>query len=102
MNNNTTIALTTVIQRNDKKFLANKLGEEMVMMNLESGDFVSMNNVGADIWGLCEQPIAISDLVQNLRRIYDITEAQCIQETMQFLKASSEQSLFVFHNTSNT
>ena len=98
MDNNKTIELTTIIKRNDTKFLANKLGEEMVMMNMGSGDFVSMNHVGADIWELSAEPIAVSDLINRLLNLYAITIEQCTDETLQFLRASMQQGLFIINN----
>lgn len=98
MNNNSYIDLNTVIQRNDVKFLANKLGEEMVMMNMETGDFITMNNVGADIWTLAEQPIPVKELIQKLLSLYETTEEQCINETMQFLQTSMGEKIFIFQN----
>lgn len=68
-------------------------------MNMESGDFISMNNVGADIWDLLEQPTSLSDLVQKLVSLYDIPEDKCMNETMQFLQMSIGQGLFTIHNT---
>lgn len=89
----------TLICRNDKKFLANALGDEMVMMNMQTGDFISMNRVGADIWNLSQTPIALGALVQQLLGIYEIDEARCKAETMQFLENTMAQELFIFTNT---
>src|SRR4051812_25582990 len=95
------ITLNTLIQRNDKKFLANVLGEEIVMMNMENGDFICMNKVGADIWSMAQQPIPVNELIHKLLKIYDIAEPQCIGETFQFLRTSLEQKIFTFHNAHN-
>jgi len=95
------IIIDAVIQRNEAKFIANKLGEEMVMMNMENGDFITMNNVGADIWGLCEKPLPVKELIQKLLNLYNITEDQCRNETIQFLQTSMEQNIFIFQNTDN-
>jgi hypothetical protein len=102
MGNDNSITLSTIIQQNDKKFLANTLGEEMVMMNMVNGDFISMNKVGTDIWNLSQQPLSVNELIQKLVKLYDITEPECLSETMQFLQASMEQELFTFHNANNT
>jgi Coenzyme PQQ synthesis protein D (PqqD) len=88
------ITLDTVIKRNDTKFLANALGEEMVMMNMENGDFISMNNVGADIWNLSREPVTVKELIGKLLTMYDITPEQCEAETVEFLQASREQNMF--------
>ena len=71
----------------------------MVMMNMESGDFISMNNVGADIWALTEQPVPLRDIIQQLLKLYDITEEQCKEETIGFLQSGRAQDIFIFHNT---
>jgi hypothetical protein len=99
MSENTIITLNTVVQRNEIRFIANKLGEEMVMMNMDNGDFITLNNVGADIWELSKQPISVQDLVQKLLGIYNITPEQCTGETISFLQTSTEQSMFTIHTT---
>ena len=86
MTNNNIINSNTIIRRNETKFIANKLGEEMVMMNMENGDFITMNNVGADIWSLCEQPLPVKELIEKLLHLYNISKEQCINETIQFLQ----------------
>jgi hypothetical protein len=101
MSQNNIITLNTVIQRNDKKFLANSLGEEMVMMNMENGDFISMNRVGADIWTIAGQQLSVKELITKLTGIYNITEDQCSNETIHFLQASMEQNMFTIYNHIN-
>lgn len=92
---NHNIVLNTVIQRNERKFLANKLGNEMVMMNLESGDFNSMNSVGADIWEMCAAPMIVNDIAAQLLMQYNISKEQCVQETILFLQQSMQQDMFL-------
>ena len=95
------IDLNTLIVRNDKRYLASKLGEELVMMDLELGNFVLLNQVGAEIWGLSESPIAVVDLIDKLSSIYNVTYEICEQETIQFLKTPAVQSIFTFSNISS-
>jgi hypothetical protein len=95
---NDIITLDTIIRRNDAKFIANKIGEEMVMMNMENGDFISMNKVGTDIWALCEQPMLLKEMVQRLLSSYDISFDQCVSETSDFLRSAVEQKIFIVQN----
>lgn len=99
MNDTSLITLNTVIRRNDSKFLANKLGEEMVMMDMENGNFISVNAVGADIWALCEQPRPVRDIIQDLLQMYDIAEEACVNETLGFLNQGTAEKLFTFGNS---
>jgi len=101
MDDNNPIILNTLIRRNEIRFIANKLGEEMVMMDMNNGDFITMNRVGADIWTLSAEPISVKELIQKLLHIYNITEEQCLEETITFLKASRAQNMFIIHDTNN-
>lgn len=67
----------------------------MVMMNLESGDFNSMNSVGADIWEMCAVPMTVNDIAAQLLMQYNISKEQCVQETILFLQQSMQQDMFV-------
>lgn len=92
------LTMNTLISRNETKFLANALGEELVMMNMDNGDFISMNKVGTDIWNLCETPLALGELVQKLVNIYEIDPEQCKVETSHFLDYGRELKMFLFDN----
>ena len=35
---------------NQKKFIASEFGDEMILMNLDTGDYINLNIVSADIW----------------------------------------------------
>lgn len=95
MKNDIAIGLETIVCRNDRKFTANKLGDEMVMMNMENGDFISMNKVGADIWTLSRHPLAVSELIHQLLALYNIPEDQCRNETLRFIQSGMEQKMFL-------
>lgn len=95
MNNANTISPDTFISRNESKFLANSLGDELVMMNMQNGDFISMNRVGADIWNFLAVPMTVKQLVAELLNCYTISEQQCLEETVDFLKSSLSQQLFI-------
>jgi hypothetical protein len=79
------ISLTSYLKRNEEKYIINSLGEETVMMNTENGDFIGLNSVGTEIWHLLEKPITFDALVKNLMEIYEVTEKQCIDETLPYL-----------------
>ncbi|MDB5118136.1 MAG: hypothetical protein JWQ79_3628 [Mucilaginibacter sp.] len=66
----------TIIQRNETKFLASALGEEIVMMNTDNGDYIGVNSVGSDVWNLLNEPIRIDDLVKKIIDLYDVTPEQ--------------------------
>jgi hypothetical protein len=88
-----------VIQRKNEKFLANSLGDETVMMNLDSGDYLGVNSVGTDIWNLLSEPIAINQLIKKLLDMYDVSEEHCTAELNAFLSKMLEQGMITIEKT---
>ena len=93
------ITSKTTIKSNDSIYLANKLGDEIVMMNMQTGDFVTLNSVGAEIWSLASQPISFDRLICKLKEKFDISEDNCSSETRCFLDKAVEQQIFILDNT---
>jgi hypothetical protein len=79
------ISLTSRLKRNEDQFIVNSLGEEIVMMNTASGDFIGLNSVGTEIWDLLEEPKSFGELIKELMEIYEVAEKQCIDETLPYL-----------------
>ncbi len=79
------INLTSKLRRNEEQFIVNSLGEEIVMMNTASGDFIGLNSVGTEIWDLLKEPKSFGELIKELMEIYEVTEKQCIDETLPYL-----------------
>lgn len=83
----------TVIQRADNAMLRTDLGEEMVMMDIENGNYLSLNKVGKLIWELVEQPTSVKALVDTLTKRFEITEAQCFDDCCSCITEMLQQKL---------
>jgi len=90
MDTNTKIGLNTTISRSDT-ILASDLGEEFVMMNINSGTYFNLVEVGARVWGMMEKEVTISDIRDKLVSEYDIDPETCANEVIAF--AEEMQSL---------
>ena len=91
----TSITPDTVVVRNDKKFITSPIGDEIVMMSMESGNYIGINEVGAVIWNKLEQPTAIKEVVNYLLSIYDITEEECSEKTMKHIFDMAGQEMIL-------
>lgn len=80
-----TLAPDTRLQRKDDRYLANPVGEEIVLLNLDTGDYLGLNRVAASIWRLLEHPISMADLEHALMSEYDTDLRTCRDETLAFL-----------------
>lgn len=93
MNTNANL-LDGTLHRNNDRFLISELGDELVMMDIQSGNYISVNQVGSDIWNLLEQPMTYEELVVKLNAMYDISEEQCRAETAAFLQVAAKNHFF--------
>ena len=79
------LTLNSVIRRNEKKFLVSKVGVETVMMNIENGDYIGLNEVGTDIWEKIDSPRSVSEIIDQLIAEYDVNAEQCTRNTLTYL-----------------
>ncbi|MES2377134.1 MAG: PqqD family protein [Bacteroidota bacterium] len=89
------ITETSVIQRNEAKFLASALGEEIVMMNTDNGDYIGINSVGSDIWNLLTEPMRIDQLIAEVGAMYDVDAEELKTEINTFLQRMLKQDMIV-------
>lgn len=94
-----TIELTSVIERNERDFLANHVGEEMVIMDIKSGNYIGINAVGARIWNMLDAPTPVALIIADLMEVYDVDEETCRTQTLEYLDKMAEQRL-VLHDQS--
>lgn len=86
-------SLETIVHRNDGKILSSELGEEVVMMNIETGDYLNMNIVSAEIWKILKNPISIKNLCEKLSQKFDVDNEVCKADTIEFLKQLEQEDL---------
>jgi hypothetical protein len=66
-------------------WLAAMVGEELVMMSAEKGNYIGLSEVGARIWKLIETPQELDVLCVALQQEYDVTPEVCRAEVQSFL-----------------
>jgi len=71
--------------RKQGDWLAAKVGDELVMMSAEKGNYIGLSEVGARIWELIETPQELGDLCGRLQEEYDVAPEVCRSEVQTFL-----------------
>jgi hypothetical protein len=71
--------------RRSGEWLSAMVGDELVMMNVQNGNYVTVTRVGSRIWELLERPRSVDDLCKNLVRDYDVTPEACRADVQVFL-----------------
>lgn len=83
-NKNETFDLSTTIQLKED-LLYSSIGDEIVLMTEESGEYFKLNSVGAAIWEIIKDPISLKDLISRLLNDFDVSEIQCKEEVQSYV-----------------
>lgn len=68
--------LQTRLQPNEKEVAAKIMDGEAIMINLSTGVYHSMINVGAVIWELIEKRYSLGEIIKTITEVYDVSLAQ--------------------------
>ena len=76
---------SSIIVANEEQ-ISSDLGGEAVILNLKTGVYHGLNEVGARIWNLIEQPSSVSDIKQTLLQEYEVEAQQCDRDLKALLE----------------
>ena len=85
---------TTVLSRRMGLMTADMNGSA-VMMDIMSGKYYNLGEVGGRIWELLEEPMTVTALVQKLTAEYDVSAQQCRADIEPFLNTLLDRGLLV-------
>lgn len=71
--------------RKQGDWLAAKVGDELVMMSAEKGNYIGLSEVGARVWELIEEPQEIDAVCAQLVDEFEVAPAVCRAEVESFL-----------------
>lgn len=66
--------------------ISSDLAGEAVILDLTSGVYYGLNEVGAKIWHLIQEPCTIQTIQHNLVQEYDVDPEVCTQDLFQILQ----------------
>ena len=85
---------TTMLSRREGLMAADMNGSA-VMMDIMTGKYYNLGQVGGRIWELLEEPMTVSALVTKLTAEYDVSAEQCRADVEPFLNTLLERGLLV-------
>lgn len=62
--------------------ISSDVGGEIVILDLKSGVYHGLNEVGTRVWSLIQQPIFVQDIQQTLIQEYEVEPEICIQDLL--------------------
>lgn len=92
MNEQPTLSLESTVVRSSQ-LMGSKVDNELVMIDLDSGEYFGLNPIAADIWEQMATPIRIADLCASLLERYAVDEARCQREVLALLQQMQEKQM---------
>ncbi len=74
------VADKDVISRIDT-FVATSLDGEVIMMSMETGQYIHLDDIATDVWSRVETPASFAEVVSTLCDLYDVGQEQCREQT---------------------
>lgn len=74
-----------MIVRKQGDWLSAKVGDELVMMSAEKGNYIGLSEIGARIWELIETPQEIDALCDTLQEEFEVSPDVCRADVETFL-----------------
>lgn len=84
MKNIQEVLVDYIFERNHNQIFS-AIEDEIVILNIETSEYISNNKVGSSIWGFLEEPHTFNDIIEYLVSIYDVSLQECQQDTEPFL-----------------
>ena len=87
----------SVVHRDpDQEF--SKIDEEVIMLNVNNGEYYALNDVASRIWEMIDTPLKVADLIAKLTEEYEIDKKTCNQDTLNCLEDFKNKSIIIIED----
>ena len=76
-----------------KRQVSSDLGDEAVILQLESGVYHGLNAVGAAIWALLREPISVAKIQEAILAEFAVDAERCQKDVMTLLRQLEAEGL---------
>jgi hypothetical protein len=77
----------------DLSIVSCELASGAALLNLDSGIYYSLNEIGARIWTLVQAPKSVDDICHVIEGHYDVTPERCYSDLVTVLAHMAEAGL---------
>jgi hypothetical protein len=81
---------TVVVSPNQ---VSTSLGHEAVILGADAGQYFGLNEVGARIWELVQQPVQVSEICARICAEYEVQPDECERDVIELLADMRERGL---------
>jgi hypothetical protein len=83
----------TLMVSRHQTMIAADVGDEAVILDIQSGYFFQLNRTAALIWALLESPISVGALCAKMAEAHSVDAALCRGDVMEFIADMRERGL---------
>ncbi|MDP1738016.1 MAG: PqqD family protein [Caulobacter sp.] len=76
-----------------EEFFGTMVGEQQVLLDIESGVYVGLDPIGSHIWSRLETPIAVEALCADLAAAYEADLETITRDVLVFLDRLAKQKM---------
>ena len=77
----------------NKAIVQSKIGEEVVMLDMDSGFYFGLNSVASVIWGLLANEISFEALIDQLMVQFEVDRSLCETDSKELLDQLLEKNI---------
>lgn len=78
--------------------VSTEVGEDVAILNLDSGIYYGLSQVGARIWGLITEPKTIRQIQEDVCSEYDVQPDKCYEDLRAFFTRLADAELVDVRN----
>lgn len=88
----TPVSVRSVVAVADHQ-VSSELAGEVIILNLQSGVYHGLEEVGARVWGLIKEPAPVHLVRDSLVQEYEVEPTRCEQDLLSLLEELKEHGL---------
>jgi hypothetical protein len=92
--------LSTVVAARDQ--VSSDLGGEVAILNLRAGMYYGLDDVGARVWQLLQEPTVVGDIQATIAREYEVEPTRAREDVLALLKQMAEEGLIEVEDGSSS
>jgi hypothetical protein len=81
-----------------KDQISSELAGEAVIMSLRNGMYYGLDEIGAEIWKLIQQPRPVAEVCDAIMQVYDVTPDVCERDVKALLSQLIAEGLIEVHH----
>ncbi|MBE0592473.1 MAG: HPr-rel-A system PqqD family peptide chaperone [Gemmatimonadales bacterium] len=83
----------SVVVVTPKQVWSDFLEDEIVVLDVQEGAYYVLNEVGARIWAMIQEPRTVDEIIRALLEEYDVEETQGVHEVVRLLQDLANRGL---------